>query len=179
MNEWGSQNFGKNTGVTRPEGHRILTGLDFTHINDFDNVIAALPAKAKQAMYAAASARTIAQRTWDGCAFNQAGLEIGQNVASEQAAAKAFGCSVAVVSRFIHVWDTLPERGDAATTLLREKLETIGLFTEPGHKVRIVTQAVYEAEKASLEEFKTELTKTDFVCEGSQEAAELLFAGVN
>jgi hypothetical protein len=135
-----------------------------------------LSAKAKQAMYAAASARTIRQGSWDGCAFNQAGWEIGnQNVKSTSAAAVAFGCSIKVVNAFISAWDNLPQRGDAATTLLRETLEEIGLFHEPTRAIRIIRTVEWKSEQTKLvEAFREQMEDPDFTIEGLEEAHELL-----
>ena len=135
-----------------------------------------LPAKAKQAMYAAASARKIAQGTWNGCAFNAGGIEIGNdNVNTTQSAAAAFGCSIKVVSDFIREWDGLPERGDKATGILRETLEEVGLFNEPTRAIRIVRTVEWKSEQTKLvEAFRAEMDSPDFDIDGLTEACELL-----
>jgi hypothetical protein len=130
----------------------VLEGVDLTpQASGYLNLYQAcmrLPAKAKQAMYAAASARTIKQGTWNGCAFNAGGIEIGNsNVNSTNAAAAAFDCSIKVVSEFIRQWDGLPERGDKATGILRETLEEVGLFNEPTRAIRIVRTVEWKSNR--------------------------------
>lgn len=158
----------------------VLEGVDMSpKASGFPNLYQAcmrLPAKAKQAMYAAASARKIAQGTWTGCAFNAGGIEIGnENVNSVQAAAAVFNCSVRVVSDFIREWDGLPERGDKATGILRETLEEVGLFNEPTRAIRIVRTVEWKSEQTKLvEAFRAEMDSPDFDIDGLTEACELL-----
>jgi len=160
----------------------VLEGVDFTPAaSGYPNLYQAvmrLSAKAKQAMYAAASARTIKQGTWNGCAFNQAGWEIGLKdhaVSSYGAAAEAFGCSIKVVQAFISAWDGLPERGDEATRILRETLEEVGLFHEPTRAIRIVRTVEWRSEQTKLvDAFRAEMENPDFDIEGLNEACELL-----
>lgn len=158
----------------------VLTGVDMTpQASGYPNLYQAcmrLSAKAKQAMYAAASARTIRQGTWDGCAFNAGGMEIGNPlVNSAHAAAAAFGCTVKVVSDFIREWDGLPERGDKATGILRETLEEVGLFNEPTRAIRIVRTVEWKSEQTKLvEAFRAEMESPDFDIDGLTEACELL-----
>lgn len=164
--EWGAGNFKK------------VVGLDFKEVNGLSNAVAALPVSAKKAFYAAATARTIHRGNWNGCAFNAGGIEIGQRVNSVGSAARAFGCTTGVVSRFIRFWDGLVARDDdEATGILREKLEEVGLFTEPNAHVQIVSYSVWRDEqRAEVKKFVEELEATDFLCDGMEEATELLFA---
>ena len=158
----------------------VLEGVDMSpQASGYPNLYQAcmrLPAKAKQAMYAAASARTIKQGTWDGCAFNAGGIEVGnQNVNSTHAAAAAFDCPIKVVSAFIQAWDGLPERGDKATGVLRETLEEVGLFNEPTRAIRIVRTVEWKSEQTQLvEAFRAEMDNPDFDIDGLTEACELL-----
>lgn len=158
----------------------ILEGVDLSPAaSGYPNLYQAcmrLSAKAKQAMYAAASARTIRQGTWNGCAFNQAGVEIGNGqVSSVSAAAEAFGCTMKAVSAFIQAWDSMPERGDEATGILRETLEEVGLFNEPTRAIRIIRTVEWKSEQTKLvEEFRAQMESPDFCIEGLAEAAELL-----
>lgn len=96
-------------------------------------VIAPLPPAVKQAFYAAANKGPIARGTWDGCAFNAGGKEVGNNgISSFQAAAQAFGISEYKVSAFISVWDRdIPGSDNEATQILRDTIEKVGLFTNP------------------------------------------------
>jgi hypothetical protein len=158
----------------------ILEGVDMTpKASGYPNLYQAimrLPAKAKQAMYAAASARKISQGTWNGCAFNAGGMEIGNaNIHSYEAAAAAFDCSIKVVQAFIAAWDGLPERGDHATRVLRETLEEVGLFHEPTRAIRIVRTVEWKSEQTKLvEAFRAEMENPDFTVDGLTEACELL-----
>ena len=157
-----------------------ITGLDMSPAaSGYPNLYQAcmrLSAKAKQAMYAAASARKISQGTWNGCAFNQAGWEVGNNnVSSVSAAASAFGCSMKAVSDFISAWDGLPQRGDDATGILRETLEEVGLFHEPTRAIRITRTVEWKSEQTKLvEAFRAEMENPEFTIDGLEEACELL-----
>lgn len=156
----------------------VITGIDMSGETQsypaLYKAVSRLSAKAKQAMYAAASARKIAQGTWDGCAFNAGGIEIGNSgVTSFQAAATAFGCSLKTVQSFIAAWDTL--RADDPTGVLRETLESVGLFHEPTRAFKIVRTTEWESEQTKLvNAFKAEMEKPDFCIEGLAEAQELL-----
>ena len=158
----------------------VLEGVDLSPAaSGYPNLYQAcmrLPAKAKQAMYAAASARTIRQGTWNGCAFNQAGWEIGNKmVDSYGAAASAFKCSLKVVQAFISAWDGLDVRGDEATTRLRETLEEVGLFNEPTRAIRIIRTVEWKSEQTKLvEKFREEMENENFSIEGLAEACDLL-----
>src|SRR3954454_13260176 len=94
-------------------------------------VVRPLSAAGKQAMYRATNNGVIKRRTWDGCAFNRAGTELGTVITTRRQAAAAFDTTPAVISRFISVWDQLPGSNDRCTQLLRDALEEVGLFTEP------------------------------------------------
>lgn len=171
MSAWGADNFDG-------EG-RVVLGINFSDVNSLSNAVAALPVAAKKAMYAAASARTIRRGTWNGCAFNAAGIEVGNSqIQSIAAAAKQFGCTYAVVQRFIRYWDSLQAvDNDEATGILREKLEEVGLFTEPADRIKVVSYSVWRDEqRAAVQDFVKELEENDFLCEGLAEANELLFA---
>lgn len=158
----------------------VVTNIDFSPAaSGYPNLYQAcsrLSAKAKQAMYAAASARTIHQGTWNGCAFNQAGWEINnRGVSSVGAAATAFGCTVGAVNAFIREWDSLPERGDKATGILRETLESVGLFHEPTRAIRIIRTVEWQSEQSKLvEAFKAEMEDPDFNIDGLAEAMDLI-----
>ena len=71
------------------------------------------------------------RRTWDGCAFNQAGNLLGESVQSRRRAAQVFDTTPGVVSHFISVWDQLPGSNEGCTQLLRDAIEEVGLFTDP------------------------------------------------
>jgi len=99
--------------------------------NSLVPVVRPLSPKGKQALYAAANSGALKRRTWDGCAFNQAGNLLGESVQSRRRAAQVFDTTPAVVSHFISVWDQLPGSNEACTQLLRDAIEEVGLFTEP------------------------------------------------
>ena len=134
MGNWGSEVFTANV----PK-----TPLDYAV---FD-----LPKKLKQAMYAAASKNVIKKGTWNGCAMNQAGAEIGQDIKSVHSTALAFGCPDTLISNFIKVWDGLKKENAEATHLLLNSLERANLFAEPNEKPpRIYSVLVYENEQKAL-----------------------------
>lgn len=139
MGNWGSDNFlGNKVGASSLEGI----------INEF-------PSGLKQAMFAAASTKVIKRQTWDGCALNAAGFEVGKNnqVSSISTAAQAFGITQSQVGIFIRCWDSLPGTDEECTIKLREMIEKAGLFTEPGQKPpRIIRVKVYENQQKKLRE---------------------------
>lgn len=139
MRTWGANELGQKPRVTTLEG-----------------AIAQLNPKAKQAMYAAANKGLIAQGTWNGCAFNKGGIEVGSNlVSSVPAAAAVFGLEERVVSQFIHHWDLL--KVPNPTEYLKEALLKAGLFTEPNESKgrRILRETVYKSmETRKREEFE-------------------------
>ena len=104
---------------------------NLTAENPLVPVVRPLSPKGKQALYAAANSGALKRRTWDGCAFNQAGNLLGESVQSRRRAAQVFDTTPAVVSRFISVWDQLPGSNEGCTQLLRDAIQEVGLFTEP------------------------------------------------
>lgn len=127
MGNWGSDLFGKKDAAP--------TNLQET-IDKF-------PPSLKQAMFAAASRTTIRRQTWNGCAMNAAGIEVGKNnqVQSLETAAAAFGISSDLVDSFIKRWDILDGSDEECTQLLRNMIEKAGLFRKPGSfNIRVFEQ---------------------------------------
>jgi hypothetical protein len=99
-------------------------------------VIEPMPQRAKEAMYGATRRRMIRRGTWNGCAWNQAGAQVGKSVSSTTAAAQVFGCDASIVSRFISVWDRLQYTTNTdANRLLVEALERCLSGQEPHSRV--------------------------------------------
>lgn len=140
--------------------------------------IAQLNSKAKQAMFAAASHRTIRRGTWNGCAFNAAGAEEGSSeVISVARAAEAFGCSPKTVKRFIHAWDaTSGDMTDQEATNYLKTLLSQDLFSDPEeykkHQKEIGSFVVYESLETRMKKFEEQF-ETDTV-PLTDEALELL-----
>lgn len=137
MGNWGAENFSGGT------------------VGTLEEIVGEFPSGLKQAMFAAASNRIIARGSWNGCAMNAAGMEIGKqgSVRSLQAASKAFGITKSQVGIFIQHWNTLPGTDEEATQHLRTILEKVGLFSEPGQRPpRIIRKKVYENEQKKLQE---------------------------
>ena len=149
-----------------------------------ERAIAQLNPKAKQAMYGAARAQTIHKGTWNGCAFNAAGMQLGgtinESVQSVQRAAEVFDLPAPVVQRFISAWDALPGDDKEATEILVASIEKIGLFSEPGTVIKkVIRKTLYHnVEKKLLEELEKKITEAPDTVEGICEAGDLLFAGV-
>lgn len=126
------------------------------YVSTLEQAVAKLNPKAKQAMFSAATHGLIKRGTWNGCAFNAGGIEIGnKHVSTIEAAAEAFGCSRQVVSDFICVWDQLPGTDTSATAQLRETIERVGLFSEPSTAkklVGIVRSRVYTSWETKMRE---------------------------
>lgn len=119
------------------------------------SVVAPFPPQLKQAMYAAAEKRLIARRTWDGCAFNAAGSEVGQRVTSFHAAATAFDVPQEVVERFINVWDSMQGSDQRCTGLLKAALLDAGLtkgMTIPDRVKKIVRGYAYKSLETQFHE---------------------------
>lgn len=114
----------------------------------FENSVRWLSPEAKKAMYAAAAGNLIKRGTWDGCAFNQGGIEIGnKQVTSYQAAAKAFNMPEKSVVGFIRQWDSLQGTDEECTAALREAIEKVGIFSPRG-SIRVVNIQVYKSQAA-------------------------------
>jgi hypothetical protein len=94
-------------------------------------VVRPLTYRGRQAMYAAANAGRLKRRSWNGCAFNAAGTQVGELVRSPGDAAFVFGTTPPVARRFIRVWDGLRGSDQHCTQLLREALEEVGLVPAP------------------------------------------------
>ncbi len=105
-------------------------------------VVRPLAYRGRQAMYAAANAGLLKRRSWKGCAFNQAGSEVGELVTSPGEAAFVFGATLPVVRHFIAVWDGLRGTDRYCTQLLREALEEVGLVPLASTAVAQVENAV-------------------------------------
>lgn len=140
MGNWGSENFG-----TTISGGSLQAVID------------QFPASLKQAMFAAASRGPIKRQTWNNCAMNAAGFEVGKKneVRSLQSASQAFGIPESLVSRFISIWDGMYGTDEDCTQTLRSRIEDSGLFTEPGdkeRKTRIVSVTVFKQKLADFHE---------------------------
>lgn len=140
MGNWGSENFAGTSG------------------GSLQQVIDQFPSKLKQAMFAAASRGPIARRTWNNCAMNAAGFEVGttKEVRSLATAAEAFSIPESLVQRFITIWDGMIGTDEDCTQKLRASIEESGLFTEPHEKkhgaVRVVSVKVFEQKLADFHE---------------------------
>ena len=172
-NSWQSRNWGANELGATP--------------SSLEGVVGKLNPAAKQAMYAAANKGLIARKTWDGCAFNAGGLEVGKNVSSYLAAANAFGLDQSVVENFIYCWDGLEGSDYEATEALKEAILKAGLFTEVNESKgrRILRETVYKSfETRKLEEFNAIVADLDLddteheLVQDIHSAAELLSVGV-
>ena len=113
--------------------------------NPLVGVVQPIPAKGRRALYAAANAGLLRRGTWDGCAFNRAGLEIGIPIRSRGEAAHAFGTTPEAVRDFIEVWDRLWGSNRHCTQLLRDALEHVGLFDDADEGATVPGDALAEA----------------------------------
>jgi hypothetical protein len=140
VGNWGSNYFG---------GSRSQDQL-------FQDVVDKFPAGLKQAIFAATSRTTIKRRTWDGCALNAAGFEVGKqgSVDNMEAASKAFGIDQGLVALFITKWDSLPGTDESCTQKLREVIEKAGLFSGPRtrRRTRTVQSRVFKEQERVLRE---------------------------
>lgn len=140
--DWGVQNF------RRTNGNARATSLV--------DAITPLSPRAKQAMYAAAEKNLIVRRSWNGCAWNMAGQEVGAEVKSAYAAHDVFGDSSSLVTRFIHYWDNMHGTDEECTAKLREALLEVGLTSQPEIKGndkslrRSVTLVLHESEETKF-----------------------------
>lgn len=117
------------------------------YATELEHAVRKLSAKAKQAFHAAATRQEIARGTWDGCAFNAGSKELGENVASVDAAARLFEMEERDVSRFIDLWDTSKFSTDEeATRKLKQLLEDADLFADPGFAGRTFVTVVHESD---------------------------------
>jgi hypothetical protein len=94
--------------------------------------VKSLTPQAKQAMFRAAGRTTLRRLTWRGCAFNEAGKVVSRPVIGARTAGKVFHLSPLTVLRFVTAWDRLDGSDEDCTTLLREAILQVGLFSDPG-----------------------------------------------
>lgn len=155
-------------------------------LTPFENSVRWLTPKAKQAFYAAAASRTIKRGTWNGCAFNAGGAELGvNNVSSVGKAAEVFEMPAKSVSNFIRQWDGLKGSDEDANRRLREAIEKVGLFSPRG-VLRLRTLAFTaqdEVEQAAFETIDSLVSNPEITDEqlwqmidGCKEAMELIGA---
>jgi hypothetical protein len=164
MGKWGADEF--------------ILQVDFKAHGALFTAIQQLNAKARQAFYGAALAKgQIQQGTWNGCAFNAGGDYVGvDNIHSIEEAAKTFGLTPYVVSKFISAWDMFrPQDGRSATEHLIEMLEKVGLFKDnPTVQITTYSHRVYTSEETRMiEELRAEVNNGEFLA-GMHEACELL-----
>lgn len=119
-----------------------------------EHVVSKLNPKTKQAMYAAANKGLIRRGSWDGCAFNAGGMEVGATVRTSHTAAATFNLPVETVSNFIKVWDGLPGSDEEATEALKEAILKAGLFAEANESSgrRILRETVYKSYETKMRE---------------------------
>ena len=90
-------------------------------------VVRPLSPVARQALLQAANRGVLRRGSWQGCAFNIAGAEVGTPVRSRGEAACAFSTNPDDVRRFIEVWDGIWGSNRYCTDLLRHALVHIGM----------------------------------------------------
>lgn len=118
--------------------------------------IETLTPKAKQAFFAAASHKVIRRGTWDGCAFNAGGIEVGDGtVSSIKTAAITFEMEPQEVRSFIQYWDRSNYSSDEeATQALRTMIEEVGLFSEPVGKKKFAggtfVKTIHESDETKM-----------------------------
>lgn len=93
-------------------------------------VVRRFPAHGRRALYAAANAGLLRRGSWEGCALNRAGAEVGLNVRSRGEAAYAFDTTPEVARQFVEVWDRLWGSNRRCTQMLRDAIEDAGLFDD-------------------------------------------------
>lgn len=165
-----------------PEG---FAGKNAGRISSLRQAVSTLTPKAKQAMYAAAKRGPIAQRTWNGCAFNAGASEVGVNGVSDfYVAAKVFDMKSTDVQEWIHFWDgyTAPD----PTADLVNVLDSVGLFSDPvgrGFAGKTFVTVVHESEQTKFDKMVADLDLDEAVSEedaqfktGVSAAADLIFA---
>jgi hypothetical protein len=148
-------------------------------------VIASLSTTAKESMLAAAKKHNFAKSTWNGCAFNAASQEDGQNIQGTKPTAEYFGMAPVEVSAFIGWWDSSPcttkELVTAIETSLRED------WSAKDDEVRRYEVLVHEHVPTEEEKFNSLVESLDLQCEDRDEtqqefaesvdlAGQLLFA---
>lgn len=135
-------------------------------VNSLTDAVKLLSPKAKQQMFAAASHGLIKRGTWDGCAFNAAGKNLFQehvkdglydsqagSVSDFGIAAQIFEMPMTDVRSFIHCWDNLPGEDEEVTAQLREAIEKVGLFTEPGEfRVKTFVKRIFTSEEEKMKQ---------------------------
>lgn len=174
MGQWAPEGFSKHARETTPQTLR--------------DAVERLTPKARQAFHAAATLGPVAQRTWDGCAFNAGAEQVGEvGVNSFSSAAEVFDMPQSDVQAFIRIWDRL--NVDNPTETLKRVLEEAGLFPQPKTFVgRSFVKLIHKSEAEQLDEHfglidelrfleDSEMTSTisEFK-EATEEASRYLFA---
>lgn len=159
-----------------PEGvreHNKATSLPY---NPMRGVVSLLSPKAKQAMFAAATKGLIMRKTWNGCAFNKAGLLENRHITSVQVAAETFNMRYNDVSHFIGVWDGLNCGDREANKYLLDALSESGTHTPTGRGTKIIRGYAYKSEATKFAEQLESGELTVDQIPGCKEVGELLSA---
>lgn len=158
-----------------------------TETGSLEAIVSGFPIQLKKVMYAVAEKGKVTGKRWvgsdgTGCAFNEAGKIAGSQVTSTFAAAKAFGVSESLVSRFISTWDSMNLTDKGRATLLKRVLTDVGVETPPGYannngrSTVINSYAFKGAQTQFLEQLETVETVADmgFSDEEIQAASDLV-----
>lgn len=151
------------------------------------SIIEQFPVKLKKALYAAAKTGHVKSGTWNGCAFNKAGKQVGISISSSNRAAGVFNIQEDLVTQFIRRWDSINLGSAKRADLLMRVLENIGITTpldnaKPNHPIDNLSPIVfnYEVYKSSqtkfIEELETVKTIEDLgISQEEIDEASLLF----
>lgn len=127
-----------------------------SHENRVDilySVVKPFPSRLKKAMFAAASHGMIRRGTWDGCAFNAAGVQVGNDgINSYKKSFREFNLSEREVQVFISRWDGLQGTDEECTFALREALQKADLFIDPSRVKRVVRKRVFTSQSTKEQE---------------------------
>ena len=145
------------------------------HVNSLKGAVNRLSPKAKQAFYAAALSGPINRGTWNGCAFNAAGEDMGRHVRSYIAAAELFEMSIGGVKEFIYYWDNFRHdlSNTDATDLLKDYLLESGLYESSDPTLGTFVVTIHkgpETIKQEFDELVAQLGDPDYMSEFKEAA---------
>jgi hypothetical protein len=159
----------------------LIHGKVQSSASGLKDVVSKFPPNLKQAMYAAATKYDLKRGTWNGCAFNEAGYEVGGEATSTASAAEVFGISTGLVTEFINTWDADTRTDRERTAYLKDLLLEVGLTTPvevEGKKVTVFSSTVFKGTQSKfIEELESVNSLADlegFDCSHIEAVAELI-----
>jgi hypothetical protein len=101
---------------------------DLTASEALTRVVQEFDPGVRRALYAAANRGSLRRGTWNGCALNRAGAELGAKVSNTYDATTALGIPSERVKDFLTIWDRMRGSDAFCTAVLRDAILRVGLY---------------------------------------------------